>query len=178
MTSVWALAVAWLMADETVVDPFIDPAERLMALTWYANWAWGLPLIVMCVLIHIIGLDFINRQLKRVQSRFPDRDEHHFAFLTVLSTAVLLATLLHGIEAMIWAVAFRLLDALPGYHSAILYSLNAITTFGHTTFTLNKHWELLGALEALNGMLLFGFTTAFLINILQRRSGLNGGESK
>ena len=44
----------------------------------------------------------------------------------------------------------------------MLYSLNAFTSFGHTDLTLAPHWRLMGALEALNGMLLFGLTTAFL----------------
>ena len=48
-----------------------------------------------------------------------------FAF--VIGFAVLLATILHGIEATIWALAYRLLGALPDTKSAMLYSLNAIT---------------------------------------------------
>ncbi len=42
----------------------------------------------------------------------------------------------------------------------MLYSLNAITTYGHSDVHLSGHWQLMGALEALNGMLLFGLTTA------------------
>ncbi len=50
----------------------------------------------------------------------------------------------------------------------MLYSLNAITTYGHSDVALSGHWQLMGALEALNGMLLFGLSTAFLYGILQR----------
>jgi hypothetical protein len=37
-----------------------------------------------------------------------------------------------------------------------------------TTLYLAAHWRLMGALEALNGMLLFGLTTAFLYGLIQR----------
>ena len=78
---------------------------------------------------------------------------------------------------MIWAVAYRLVGALPDYRSAILYSLNAITSYGHASLDLEKRWQLMGALEALNGMLLFGLTTAFLFGIIHRVWGLKGSLS-
>jgi hypothetical protein len=46
--------------------------------------------------------------------------------------------------------------------------LNAITSYGHTDLFLAPHWRLMGALEALNGLLLFGLTTAFLYGHIQR----------
>jgi hypothetical protein len=51
--------------------------------------------------------------------------------------------------------------------SAMLYSLNAMTTYGHESVTLQQHWQMMGALEPLNGMLLFGLTTAFLFAMIQ-----------
>lgn len=76
-------------------------------------------------------------------------------------------TVLHGIEAVAWAGAYRLLCAVPDNPSAMLYSLNAMTTYGHESISLEPHWQFMGALEALNGMLLFGLTTAFLFAMIQ-----------
>jgi hypothetical protein len=50
----------------------------------------------------------------------------------------------------------------------MLYSLSALTTYGHASSSLTEHWRMLGALEALNGMLLFGLTTAFLFAMIQQ----------
>ena len=75
--------------------------------------------------------------------------------------------LLHGLEAGFWAVAYRWLDALPNWRAAMLYSLNAMTTYGHANLYLDEHWQLMGALEALNGMILFGLTTAFMFAMIQ-----------
>jgi len=50
----------------------------------------------------------------------------------------------------------------------MLYSLNAITSYGHINLSLEEHWHLMGAVEALNGWLLFGLTTAFLFGMSQK----------
>jgi hypothetical protein len=99
-----------------------------------------------------------------VQSR------RHFvsAFALVMGVATLWATFLHAIEASIWAVAFQFLGAIPDGKTAMLYSLSAFTTYGHAALFLAPHWQLMGAIEALNGIILIGLTTAFLYGTLQR----------
>jgi hypothetical protein len=89
-------------------------------------------------------------------------------FAVIIGVTALLATVLHALEAGAWAAAYRLLGALPDYKSAVLYSLSAMTSYGHADLFLERQWQLMGALEALNGMLLFGLTTAFLFAIIQR----------
>ena len=80
--------------------------------------------------------------------------------------------MLHAIEAGIWAAAYRLLGALPDNKSAILYSLSAITTYGHSEIFLTDRWRLMGALEALNGIILIGLTTALMYGLIS--TGLAG----
>ena len=48
-----------------------------------------------------------------------------------------------------------------------------MTTYGHEDLYLSPHWRLMGALEALNGMLLFGLTTAFLYGMIQKVSPIH-----
>ena len=50
----------------------------------------------------------------------------------------------------------------------MLYSLSAITSYGHAPIFLDSDWQMMGALEALNGMMLFGLTTAFLFKMIQQ----------
>jgi hypothetical protein len=82
----------------------------------------------------------------------------------------LLATCLHAIETGIWAFAYCGIDALPDFKSAMLYSLGAMTTFGQGSVSVERHWQLLGEIEALNGWLLFGLTTAFLFSMFHKVS--------
>jgi len=86
----------------------------------------------------------------------------------VMGIATLFVTLLHGVEATIWAGAYILIGALSDGRSALLYSVSAITSYGHANLVLDARWQLLGALEALNGMILFGLTTAMLYGMIQR----------
>jgi hypothetical protein len=90
-----------------------------------------------------------------------------YSFAFVVGVATIWVTFLHAIEAGIWATAFRLLGAVPTNRSALLYSLEAITTYGHSDLFLAEHWRLMGALEALNGVILIGLTTAFLYGPLR-----------
>ena len=59
-------------------------------------------------------------------------------------------------------------SARPDFPSSVLYSLSAMTSYGHANVYLAEHWRLMGAIEALNGMMLFGLTTAFLYGLIQR----------
>jgi hypothetical protein len=134
---------------------------------WSNNWAWGLPLIVLTVLVHAFGLVLIRDQvvLELPLILRARRSSTVLAILVVIN--VLLLTLLHVAEASAWAGAYVALGALPDFASAILYSLGAMTSYGHAELFLAKHWQLMGAIEALNGMMLFGLSTAFLFAVLR-----------
>ncbi len=136
---------------------------------WRADWTWGLPLIVLTVLIHVSGLLVIDQRVVHGRGReMMERRHPKVAFVVVLAATTLLATLLHGIEAAIWAGAYLFLGALPDFKSCGLYSANAMTSYGHTNLSLEPHWQFMGAMEALNGWLLFGLTTAFLFAVLEK----------
>lgn len=133
---------------------------------WGADWAWGLPLIVVTVVIHVFGLGLINQTANKILHGSVCRP--HAVFVMLVGGATLLATCLHGFEAILWAIAYRHLNALPDNDSAVLYSLSAITSYGHADLVLESRWQLMGALEALNGWLLFGLTTAFLFAMINK----------
>jgi hypothetical protein len=136
-------------------------------LPWRTDWAWGLPLVVLTVLIHVVGLATTREAVLRIVNRSSMRHPN-VLFVIVTGTATFLATCLHAIEALIWALAYDLLGAIPSYKMAMLYSLNAMTSYGHINLSLDDHWHLMGALEALNGWLLFGLTTAFLFGVIDK----------
>jgi len=128
------------------------------------------------MVIHVCGLALIAERDIDAMSVSQDRRSFMPRYALVMGSWTLLATLLHGIEAGIWAAAFRLLGALQDNRSAILYSLSAMTTYGHANLFLKSRWQLMGSLEALNGMLSFGLTTAFLFAIIQRVWPLGSSE--
>ena len=136
--------------------------------SWDGNWAWGLPLIVINVSLHVIGLGFINAKIIRIVGLVENRRHVLITFAVVMGIATLAATVLHGVEASVWTGAYLVLGAMPDMRSALLYSLSAITSYGHANLFLAAQWQLMGALEALNGMILLGLTTALLYGMVQR----------
>ncbi len=99
---------------------------------------------------------------------FRGRRHSKVGFVALMGVTTLLVTCLHAIEAAMWAASYRLLGSLPDFRSSLIYSLNAMTSYGHTNLSLEDPWQLMGALEALNGWLLFGLTTAFLFAVIQK----------
>ena len=79
----------------------------------------------------------------------------------------LLLAALHGVEAALWAAAYWWLGALNSPADAILYSVDTIATRGASGVTLERPWGMMGALEAVDGMLLFGISTAFVFTVMQ-----------
>jgi hypothetical protein len=141
-------------------------AAVVLADSWSNNWLWGLPLIVLNVLAHCFGLFNVRERIVVPLSEAISGHSAQMAFACIIAATVLF-TALHAFEAGVWAFAYVALDALPDWRLAMLYSLSAMTSYGHADLYLGKHWQMMGALEALNGMILFGLTTAGLFSVLQ-----------
>lgn len=138
-----------------------------LVVPWTTDWLWGLPLSVATVVFHVFGLNLIRTQFHFVLEQ-ATRRTLALVSLVFMAATTLSVTILHGIEAYIWALGYRLLNALPDQKTAVLFSLNAMTTFGHSGYNMEGQWHLMGALEALNGWILFGLSTAFLYAINQK----------
>jgi hypothetical protein len=138
---------------------------------WADDWLL-LPLIVLTVIIHVLGLGIASQKTIQICGNILKR-RPKLAFTLVIGTMTLLATVLHAIEAWIWAVAYYALGVVPNFKAGVLYSLGAMTTYGHETQTLEEKWRLMGAMEALNGWLLFGLSSAFIFWLIQEVSPKN-----
>jgi hypothetical protein len=71
------------------------------------------------------------------------------------------------LEAAIWAVAYLWLGALNSLLDAMLFSVDSMATRGASGLVLPPHWQMMGALEAVDGMLLFGISTAYIFAVMQ-----------
>jgi len=138
---------------------------------------WGCPLIVITVIFHVLGLEAIRPRAIAVHNNLRKRGHPIASSAAVIGAATLLATMLHGIEATIWATTYVFIGSLHDPRSAMLYSLGALTTYGHQSVYLEDRWRLLGALEALDGWLLFGLSTAFLFWLMQAVSPKNHADN-
>jgi hypothetical protein len=135
------------------------------------NWIWGLSLIALTIAMHATSVAFMVFALHgfrvRLESRSPSLPRLFVIVISTITTMGLLLTALHMIEATLWAVAYLWLGALGSLETAILYSVDSITTRGASGLRLQPHWQMMGALEAADGMLLFGISTAFIFTVMQ-----------
>jgi hypothetical protein len=144
------------------------------AITWTTpvdNWIYGLVLTALTLAIHAAGVTFMVSVLRGIRLRLEIRSlklTHVLAILVGAITAMgLLLAALHGIEAAFWAAAYLWLGALGSPETAILYSIDTMATRGASGVTLQPNRQMMGALEAANGMLLFGISTAFIFSVMQ-----------
>ena len=135
------------------------------------HWIWGLALIVLCVTIHVAGVVWLALAGIRLRSRIEVR---HLGLRSVMPivTAVLAAiglmlTILHLVEAALWGASYLLVGAFDSSFDAMLFSLGAMTTVGAPGLVLPRPWQMLGVLEAGNGALLFGISTAYIFGVMQ-----------
>jgi hypothetical protein len=137
-------------------------------LPWGADWLWSIPLIVVTVVFHAYSLGLLSEGVLFLLNNGPRKRLARTLSAFIVGGSSLCATCLHGIEALMWAVAYRLLGALANQKGAMLYSISAMTTVGGSNLRLEPRWQLMGSLEALNGWILFGLTTAFLFAVIQK----------
>jgi hypothetical protein len=144
--------------------------------SWEGSWLWGMPLIVLTVVMHVIGLALIRAGFARAFANRPvGKGLSVLRFASVMGVTMALTTALHVLQAAAWAAAYVWLGALPTARLAMLYSISAMTTYGHAQVYLSAEWQMLGALEALNGVMLFGLSTAFLYGMIHQAWPPRGG---
>ncbi|HXA25728.1 MAG TPA: hypothetical protein VNW90_25900 [Acetobacteraceae bacterium] len=135
------------------------------------NWTWGLSLIALTIAIHATGVVMMALVGLRIRAWLETRNLRSRRVIPIVIGIVgvigLLLAVLHGIEAAIWAAAYIWLGALDSPEDAILYSVDSMTTRGASGLMLQQHWQMMGALEAAGGMLLFGISTAYIFAVMQ-----------
>jgi len=138
---------------------------------WNTSLMWSFALIALTIAIHLTGIGLIVNVIEKFRSGLL-RSQHYLGS-TPTTVAVIVAVALglaalHGIECLIWALAFVRLGALLSPGEAALYSVDSMTTRGASGLHLEPSWRMMGAVEAGDGMLLFGISTAFLFYVMIR----------
>lgn len=129
----------------------------------------ALALIVASILIHGIGTTQWLRYLSHRHSGAARPMTPRSRLWIIIQSATLMIVL-HFVEILLWAFAYLLVakDELPSLESAVYFSAVTFTTLGYGDITLSSEWRLLSGFEAIGGIVLIGWTTAFLFAVLQK----------
>ena len=81
------------------------------------------------------------------------------------TVSVFMAT--HCVEVFVWALAYRMVDAAPEGANLVYFAFVNYTTLGYGDLIPVDRWRLLGPITAMNGVLLFGWSTAVIFEVLR-----------
>ncbi len=86
--------------------------------------------------------------------------------VAVMMSVTLVTAATHLIPVAVWAVALLLVGEMSTFEKAFYVSAENYTALGYGDIVLSERWRLLGPLEAINGLLLFGLSTAVLFAVM------------
>ena len=102
---------------------------------------------------------------------------HSSLFLmAVMIPTVSVFMLAHTLEVFVWALAYSIVEASPPGTNLVYFAFVNFATLGYGDILPVQRWLLLGPLAAMNGWLLFGWSTAVIFEVLRRavvRSGIS-----
>jgi hypothetical protein len=137
-----------------------------------------MALIAITILVHGYGttlwIGYLLRHYLSADGSFLVKKR-----LPILIVTALVLIFLHLVEIFVWALTYRAVAPveIESLEAAMYFSAVTFTTLGYGDITLNSEWRVLSGFEAINGILLVGWTTAFLYAVIQRTWGSTDRDS-
>ena len=98
--------------------------------------------------------------------------------IAVMIASVTVLMIAHLAEVLVWSLIYVVTDAAPDGTDLIYFAFVNYTTLGYGDVTPVQRWHLLGPMTAMNGVLLFGWSTAVIFEVLRTTLMASGGESE
>jgi voltage-gated potassium channel Kch len=139
------------------------------------NLTLGTLFIAATVIFHTVGLMALTTIINRLVRRF------HLHVHTIGKTMSMVATVLgifvlHTIEIWFWAAIYLADGQFTNFPDSLYFSTVTFSTLGYGDITLTPAWRLMGALEGINGFILLGWSTAYLVAASTRHGPFRLGE--
>lgn len=138
----------------------------------------GIAVSVCNIAIHAVVMATVVEISSRIARA------HHTAQQSMRSTIVMIATVsvatvpvlmaAHLSEVMVWALAYVIVDAAPAGADPVYFAFVNYTTLGYGDVIPVEGWRLLGPITAMNGVLMFGWSTAVIFEVLRRTARHEG----
>ena len=127
-------------------------------------------LVSICVTIHgvgmVLGLRWLGRDptVRRCQSSLP-------ATFWMLIRVVFGLLVLHLLQIFVWAVCYHWDACFPDFATSFYYSATSYSSVGYGDVIPPGNWRILGSIEAVTGILMFGWSTGVLFAVVHRLMG-------
>jgi hypothetical protein len=93
----------------------------------------------------------------------------YLAGVMIATSLVLMVA--HTLEVFVWSVAYAIVNAAPDDANLVYFAFVNYTTLGYGDVTPLAKWRLLGPMTAMNGVLMFGWSTALIFEVLIKAIG-------
>jgi hypothetical protein len=120
-------------------------------------------MVLVTVLVHLTGLAILVRILR---SNHKLTRPYRIAPLVLLLGASLGIFAIHTIEIWLYATMYLIVGASQDFEQALYFSTVTYATIGYGDLVLAKEWRILGAIEGTTGIVMLGWSTAFLVSLL------------
>lgn len=128
-------------------------------------------LINLCLhALLIAGCSHSTARLTATRFRMPSVLQHS---IVIAATGALLVAG-HLIEVLLWSWTYALVHAVPANTDLLYFAFGNYTTLGYGDVLPLPGWRLLGPMTALNGILLIGWSTALIVEVLRRARASDG----
>ena len=136
-----------------------------------ANLSLATAMVTSTVMIHFAGLLALLRMLRTRGGGF----RAHESLLgqgALIIIVVLGLFAIHTLEVWLYALSYLAIGAISDFESALYFSTVTFASLGYGDIVLTPAWRIFGAIEAVNGLILLGWSTAFLISLMSRLRSL------
>ena len=131
----------------------------------WENIATGLTLLLLTIMVHAIATRFIVFIIKRKSKLTHKIYSIRTLWLSVYISLLLLASIF---ESLIWALTYMYKGAFSSLTDALYFSIVTFTTLGYGDIVLNEQWRLLASIQAAGGIIIFGWSTAIIVAVVQK----------
>jgi Ion channel len=122
-------------------------------------------MVVAIVVIHLVGLAVLTRLL-RSHSRVM-RSVRIMPF-TLLAGATIGIIAIHTAEIWLYATVFLGVGAFRHFEDALYFSTSTYAAIGYGDMLMPHGWRIFGAIEGPAGIIMLGWSTAYLVSLLSQ----------
>jgi hypothetical protein len=122
------------------------------------------------IAIHALVMTTIIRTARGVAAK----ETLHPALLLIgiMTSTVSVLMIAHALEVIVWSAVYSIVDIAPPGTGLVYFAFVNYTTLGYGDVIPQERWRLLGPITAMNGVLLFGWSTAVIFEVLRRALAL------
>ena len=139
--------------------------------------AIGISTSLVNIAIHALIMAAVT-QVFHHTSQATERAGARSRLVMVMMAIVTVLTVAHLLEIGVWGAVYAIIEAVPQEGDAFYFAFVNYTTLGYGDILPVAYWRLLGPMAAMNGILLFGWSTAVIFDVLRTMTQAEAGKQE